>query len=119
LGDLKNSRTIHSLVQLLVLFPKLKFIYIGLPDLEMPKDMIERIHFEQFNNLTLNEAISITDVLYVTRVQKERFERINQKEIQFDMKDYCVDKNLLERAKKKNDCHASIAQINRNIDRNR
>ena len=101
LGDLKNSRTIHSLVQLLVLFPKLKFIYIGLPDLEMPKDMIERIHFEQFNNLTLNEAISITDVLYVTRVQKERFERINQKEKQFDMKDYCVDKNLLEKAKKK------------------
>jgi len=101
LGDLKNSRTIHSLVHLLVLFPKLKFIYIGLPDLEMPKDVIERIHFEQHDNLTLNKVISITDVLYVTRIQTERIETIKKENIQFDKNDFCIDENIMNKAKKK------------------
>lgn len=101
LGDLKNSRTIHSLVHLLVLFPKLKFIYIGLPALEMPKDVIERIHFEQLDNLTLNEVISITDVLYVTRIQTERIEKIKKENIQFDKNEFCIDENIMNKAKKK------------------
>jgi aspartate carbamoyltransferase len=96
LGDLKNSRTIHSLLHLLILFPKIKFIYIGLPTLEIPKDIMEEIHHEQHDNLKLKEAISITDVLYVTRIQKERL----NKEMSFDQHDYCVDKNLMAKAKK-------------------
>jgi aspartate carbamoyltransferase len=96
LGDLKNSRTIHSLVHLLILFPKIKFIYIGLPTLKMPKDIQKEILNEQQDNLTLKEAISITDVLYVTRVQKERIENIRE----FDQQDYYVDKNVMEKAKK-------------------
>jgi len=101
LGDLKNSRTIHSLLQLLKLFPKMKLIYIALPGLEIPEDLIKEVHHEQQYNFTLKEAISISDVLYVTRIQTERLERKNGKEMNFDMKDYCVDKNLMEKAKKK------------------
>lgn len=96
LGDLKNSRTIHSLLDLLRFFPKIKFIYIGLPTLEMPKDITEKIHHEQHDDLTLKDAIPITDVLYVTRIQKERIENVKIENRQ----DYCVDKNIMEKAKK-------------------
>jgi aspartate carbamoyltransferase catalytic subunit len=72
-----------------------------LPALEMPKDVIERIHFEQLDNLTLNEVISITDVLYVTRIQTERIEKIKKENIQFDKNEFCIDENIMNKAKKK------------------
>ena len=72
-GDLKNSRTIHSLIHILTLFPKIKFIYISPPSLGMPLEIINSIQHEQITMSSLEEAISITDILYVTRIQKERF----------------------------------------------
>lgn len=78
LGDLKYGRTVHSLARLLSRFDvKLKFVS---PDiLRLPPDVIadlaaREIDYEQLSSL--DEAIAQTDVLYVTRVQKERFEDV-------------------------------------------
>jgi carbamoyl-phosphate synthase/aspartate carbamoyltransferase len=76
MGDLKNSRTIHSLTQLLCLYDNLEFIYISPKGLEMPSELVEKINscgIKQTSHYHLLEAVSIADVLYVTRIQKERF----------------------------------------------
>ena len=75
-GDLKNSRTIHSLIHVLCLFPKISFNFITPKGLEMPEEinyklLINHIEFKENNNL--EEALENTDILYVTRIQKERF----------------------------------------------
>ena len=76
-GDLKNSRTIHSIIRILILFPNMRFIYIAPPTLDMPTEIMETINvlnnIPQITTLTLQEAISQTDILYITRIQKERF----------------------------------------------
>jgi aspartate carbamoyltransferase len=80
-GDLKNSRTIHSLIQLLLLYDNIQFIYVCPPGLEMPGDIVDKITnmgITQITNMDLHEAIGITDVLYMTRIQKERFDNIDE-----------------------------------------
>jgi len=80
-GDLKNSRTIHSLIQLLILYDNIQFIYVCPPGLEMPGDIVEKLTnmgVKQITNMDLREAIGMTDVLYMTRIQKERFENIDE-----------------------------------------
>jgi len=76
LGDLKYGRTVHSLSRLLSLYDvKLNFVS---PDiLRLPREIItelddQAIPYQEF--IHLEEALTQTDVLYVTRVQKERFE---------------------------------------------
>jgi aspartate carbamoyltransferase len=101
LGDLKNSRTIHSLIRFLCLFPKMKFIYISPVGLEMPVEISEFVgskNIEQVVGMSLEEAIKITDVLYVTRIQKERFTDINSYN---SISQYCVDAKVLTGAKEK------------------
>jgi carbamoyl-phosphate synthase/aspartate carbamoyltransferase len=101
LGDLKNSRTIHSLIRLLCLFPKMKFIYISPVGLEMPSEITEFVgskNIEQMVDMHLEEAIKVTDVLYVTRIQKERFTDINSYN---SISQYCVNAKVLEDAKEK------------------
>jgi aspartate carbamoyltransferase len=77
-GDLKNSRTIHSLVRLLTHFPKLRFLYVSPPELEMPEDVVNYVGafntYDQCKVADVKEAIKTADVLYMTRIQKERFE---------------------------------------------
>jgi aspartate carbamoyltransferase len=75
MGDLKYSRTIHSLARLLALYKNTRFIYVSPAGLEMPQDLqMELIDLgvEQITIQNLEEAIQQTDVLYVTRIQKER-----------------------------------------------
>ena len=109
LGDLKNSRTIHSLIHILALFPKMKFVYVCPPSLEMPEEITRKIgtldNCVQQEGLSLVDAIVETDVLYVTRIQKERFasERdyftvVLNREHQ---EKYCVDRTVMEKAKEK------------------
>jgi carbamoyl-phosphate synthase/aspartate carbamoyltransferase len=105
LGDLKNSRTIHSLIRLLCLFPNKRFIYISPVGLEMPIEIIKfvqerNIYIKQITNITLKEAITITDVLYVTRIQKERFCDIKLDSNILDP-NYCIDLELMKNAKEK------------------
>jgi aspartate carbamoyltransferase len=75
LGDLKHGRTVHSLARLLSLY-KVKLNYVAPDLLRMPPEMIDELsarRIEQFEAATLEDVLPETDVLYVTRVQKERF----------------------------------------------
>jgi aspartate carbamoyltransferase len=76
LGDLKYGRTVHSLARLLSLF-NVKINYVSPEILRMPKEVMEEVGAKgipqaEFNSL--ETVLPDTDVLYVTRVQKERFE---------------------------------------------
>jgi aspartate carbamoyltransferase len=75
LGDLKNGRTIHSLSRLLSLY-KVKLNYVAPEILRMPPELIAELDakgVDQYEAASLEEVLPETDVLYVTRVQKERF----------------------------------------------
>lgn len=75
LGDLKNGRTVHSLVKLLGMFSNMKLVYVAPAVLAMPAyiiDDLEALGVQQTSSMSLEEAIVCTDVLYVTRIQKER-----------------------------------------------
>ena len=76
LGDLKYGRTVHSLARLLSLF-NVRINYVSPEILRMPKEVMDEVGTKgiqqaEFNSLT--DVLPKTDVLYVTRVQKERFE---------------------------------------------
>jgi aspartate carbamoyltransferase len=76
LGDLKFGRTVHSLARLLSLF-KAKLNYVSPEILRMPAEIIAELKakgIEQTEQTTLEAVLPGTDVLYVTRVQRERFE---------------------------------------------
>ena len=76
LGDLKYGRTVHSLARLLSLF-KVKINYVSPEILRMPREVMNEVAekgIPQTEFDSLEKALPETDVLYVTRVQKERFE---------------------------------------------
>jgi len=76
-GDLKNSRTIHSLIRLLTLCHNIRFVYVSPPSLDLPLDIVEHVAtkgFDQQKMPNIEDAIPMTDVLYMTRLQRERFE---------------------------------------------
>lgn len=72
MGDLKHSRTVHSLLSLLNLYPGNRFVLISHPSLRLDKN-----DYGGLSNVTetaeLSQVISGLDILYVTRVQEERF----------------------------------------------
>ncbi len=70
IGDLKYSRTIHSLIKALSLF-NAEILLVSPPSLRLPEDLLEID--AKFVETDLKRAIEEADVLYVTRIQKERF----------------------------------------------
>ena len=90
IGDSKNSRTIHSLIHLLNLFD-VTYIFISPPGLELETNDANGLNIL---HLTLEEALLITDVVYVTRIQKERTDE-NEK-----YEPICLSKELLSNANK-------------------
>lgn len=76
IGDLKNGRTIHSLAQLLSLYSNFNIIFVS-PKALMAPDYVtanlkkRKVNFTETENLT--HAIAESDVIYQTRIQKERF----------------------------------------------
>ena len=77
LGDLKYGRTVHSLARLLSNFSGIRLNYVSPEILRMPKEVMAEVaekNVQQAESETLDTALPETDVLYVTRVQKERFE---------------------------------------------
>ncbi len=77
LGDLKYGRTVHSLARLLTLFDGIKLNYVSPDILRMPQDVMDEVAekgIPQKVHDTLDKVLPKTDVLYVTRVQRERFE---------------------------------------------
>lgn len=82
LGDLKYGRTVHSLARLLSLF-NVKLNYVSPSILRMPTEILEEIGakgISQAEYATLDAALPETDVLYVTRIQKERFADLDEYE---------------------------------------
>jgi len=80
-GDLKNGRTVHSLIKTMSRFSGNRFVLISTPDLRVPvyvRDQLRRsgCRFEEVDNLA--EAIGQLDVLYMTRIQRERFASIEE-----------------------------------------
>ena len=100
-GDLKFGRTVHSLIQALVRYPNVKFILISPEELRLPgyiRDGVlkkQDIPYEEVERL--EDALPNLDLLYMTRVQKERF--FNEEDY-VRMKDfYILDKAKMELAK--------------------
>ncbi|WP_211470927.1 aspartate carbamoyltransferase [Collimonas humicola] len=75
-GDLKYGRTVHSLIKLLALYRNLRFTLIAPPTLEMPAHILERIaragHVVE-QSTSLQQGLRGADIVYATRIQKERF----------------------------------------------
>ena len=100
-GDLKFGRTVHSLIEALVRYKNVRFILISPEELRIPsyirEDVLKRNNIEFQEVERLEEAIPALDILYMTRVQKERF--FNEEDY-VRMKDfYILDKAKLELAK--------------------
>lgn len=73
-GDLKFGRTAHSLVKSLAKYDGIKFVFISPPELTIPDyilDDLDEASYTITNNL--DEVINTLDILYMTRIQKERF----------------------------------------------
>jgi len=75
-GDLKYSRTVHSLLKALMLFGDVQFVLASPPSLRLPDylkydDQGGALHFVETDDL--QEAVNSCDVLYMTRIQRERF----------------------------------------------
>ena len=102
-GDLKFGRTVHSLIEALVLrYSNVKFVLISPEELRIPsyirEDVLEKnnVEFEEVERL--EDALPKLDILYMTRVQKERF--FNEEDY-VRMKDfYILDKQKMELAPK-------------------
>lgn len=101
-GDLKFGRTVHSLIEALVRYPGIRFVLISPEELRVPsyirQDVLVRNQIPFTEVERLEDAISQLDVLYMTRVQRERF--FNEEDY-VRMKDfYILDKAKMEMAKK-------------------
>ena len=101
-GDLKFGRTVHSLIHALIRYPNVKFVLISPEELRVPSYIREDVLAQ--NNVPfkevgrLEEALPELDILYMTRVQKERF--FNEEDY-IRMKDfYILDKTKMELAPK-------------------
>jgi len=100
-GDLKFGRTVHSLTKLLVNYP-VEFVFVSPEILRMPKDVLDVVdasghRYEEREDV--HEIIGGVDVLYVTRVQKERFTDLAEYDTVKDR--YVVDPELMSRAQER------------------
>ena len=75
-GDLKFGRTVHSLIEAMIRYKDVRFVMISPVELDLPsyvKEMLDAAGVEWKEVRSLEEAIPELDVLYMTRVQRERF----------------------------------------------
>ncbi len=99
-GDLKFGRTVHSLIKALTRYDNVKFIFISPEELKVPDYIIEMLRekgipFEEV--IRLEEVMPQLDLLYMTRVQRERF--FNEQDY-IRLKDfYILDKEKMDLAK--------------------
>jgi aspartate carbamoyltransferase catalytic subunit len=102
LGDLKYGRTVHSLARLLTQFNNIKLNYVSPELLRMPDDVKEEVAekgISQTETTSLKSVLPKTDVLYVTRVQRERF--VDPDEYEKVKNAYVVSPEVMKSAKKK------------------
>ena len=101
-GDLKFGRTVHSLITAMSRYKNIKFILISPNELKIPgylkKEVLEKNNLEWIETTDIEEYMDKLDILYMTRVQKERF--FNEEDY-VRLKDYYIlNKEKLEKAKK-------------------
>ena len=99
-GDLKFGRTVHSLIQALVRYTNIQFVLISPEELRLPdyirQDVLDKKNVPYKEVVRLEESMPDLDILYMTRVQKERF--FNEDDY-VRMKDfYILDKKKMELA---------------------
>ncbi|RAP45715.1 MAG: aspartate carbamoyltransferase [Methanosphaera sp. rholeuAM6] len=95
-GDLKYGRTVHSLVYALAMF-NVEMVFIAPEELQMPSEIIEdltKLNCKFTFKATLLDNLEDIDVLYMTRIQKERFP--DPKEYQKVKGQYTLNKNNIE-----------------------
>ena len=101
-GDLKNGRTVHSLIKALAKFEQVRFFLISPQELAVPGYMrafLEENHMPFTQVTSLEAVIPQLDVLYMTRIQKERF--VDPLEYERNKGVYVLTRRKLERAKEK------------------
>lgn len=101
-GDLKFGRTVHSLITAMVRYKNIKFVLISPEELKIPdyvkEEILEKNNIEYIETTDIEEHMDKLDILYMTRVQKERF--FNEADY-IRLKDYYIlNNNKLEKAKK-------------------
>ncbi|MBQ2226437.1 MAG: aspartate carbamoyltransferase [Methanobrevibacter sp.] len=97
IGDLKFGRTVHSLSNALGLFDNVKIYLVSPKELRMPQEVLHdldktNVKYEEFDNI--EDIINDVDVLYVTRIQKERF--ADDDDYQKIKGAYIINKKMLE-----------------------
>lgn len=100
-GDLKFGRTVHSLTKAMSRYKNIKFVFIAPPELKIPEylkhDLLDAKNLDYKEAETIEEVIEDLDILYMTRVQKERF--FNEQDY-IRLKDtYILDLKKLEKSK--------------------
>ncbi len=100
-GDLKYGRTVHSLIKTMTRYRGNSFVLISTPELALPnyvKDIMHAAGCKFVEVPSLSEAMPMLDVLYMTRIQKERFASEAQYEAQKGV--YVLDKEKLNMGKR-------------------
>ena len=100
-GDLKFGRTVHSLINAMSRYPGIKFVLISPEELKIPsyvkKNVLDKENIEYVETTDILEHMPELDILYMTRVQKERF--FNEQDY-IRLKDYYIlNKDKLKTAK--------------------
>lgn len=101
-GDLKFGRTVHSLITAMSRYKNIRFILISPEELKVPdyvkEEVLKKNNIEYVETNDIEEYMKDLDILYMTRVQKERF--FNEEDY-IRLKDYYIlNKKKLEKAKK-------------------
>ena len=100
-GDLKFGRTVHSLITAMVRYQNIKFILISPEELKLPgyikKDVLEKNNIQYIETKDMEEYMQDLDILYMTRIQQERFE--NKEEYERLKNSYILDVEKIKNAK--------------------
>lgn len=99
-GDLKFGRTVHSLIKAMVKYDNVKFILISPDELQIPEyirtHILQKQNIEFVETANLEETIGQLDILYMTRVQRERF--FNEQDYVRLKDSYILDKEKMKKA---------------------
>ena len=100
-GDLKYGRTVHSLIAAMGRYENIKIVLISPEELRLPKhlkyEVLDKYGMEYVETTSLEEAIPDLDVLYMTRIQRERFDSYDEYERLKDS--YILTKEKMQLAK--------------------
>ena len=100
-GDLKFGRTVHSLIHAMMRYKSIRFVFISPKELRVPDYVLETLHKSGISYVEvekLEDVIGTLDVLYMTRVQRERF--FNEEEYLRLKDSYILDPDKMKLARK-------------------